>query len=332
MFVAIFVVRFRFDLEINKLFSRERHFDISFLTLKMNKMNNQIFCPKCGRPLRPGSARCLGCGATIPNGPYTPGAPVVPPIPTSPKPMPAAPAKRKSKGNSSSTVLVVVIVSAAVVVLSIIGLIVYLNYSKSVDAVESIVATTMPAKEQSASETTVERIVADVPDVEDEGRVEEQVAVSYPNVLPSGFTSVFDMPGLTPAKSDVIADVRSNCNNGGEQELTGTFSEYPIVMQLTVKTDGQVSGRYAYNSTLQKYGRGDSSWFKFKGQLLVDPSTDSVYMAIVTRNPADGKVFEYALLECVSMYSFSWSGRLCNIKYISEPFGHWYYLDVSRDN
>lgn len=77
--------------------------------------------------------------------------------------------------------------------------------------------------------------------------------------------------------SDYSADMFSNSSSQfGKFNLTGNVKGYPIVMEITC-TEGSngtcnVSGRYAYNSTLKKYGRGESSWFYFSGSGNVDGS------------------------------------------------------------
>lgn len=50
--------------------------------------------------------------------------------------------------------------------------------------------------------------------------------------------------------------------------LSGSVNGYNIVMKMTIKKSGdscRVSGKYAYKSTLNKYGDQDSSWFFFDG-------------------------------------------------------------------
>jgi len=55
------------------------------------------------------------------------------------------------------------------------------------------------------------------------------------------------------------------------------MSGYPIIVKLDIMPDGEVTGKYAYVSTLKKYGDRPSSWFTLKGvasgdELVMDVS------------------------------------------------------------
>lgn len=55
------------------------------------------------------------------------------------------------------------------------------------------------------------------------------------------------------------------------------MSGYPIIVKLDITPDGEVTGKYAYVSTLKKYGDRPSSWFTLKGvasgdELVMDVS------------------------------------------------------------
>lgn len=68
--------------------------------------------------------------------------------------------------------------------------------------------------------------------------------------------------------------------NTGIQRLSGSgqVDKYPIRMELVVDYDNNlVSGRYAYESTLRKYGDTAQAWFPFKGAIYGEQVEYSAY-------------------------------------------------------
>ena len=277
-------------------------------------------CVRCGQPLKLNNRFCSACGGEQPIAPVN-RPPQVPPPNRGHQP--------PKKGGSSLHTVILIVLCLGIVLLT--ALIVYL----------------VKSSDNSESESTIEKSIYDnisqelakiveegKPEVEPMETVDHTERVAAPNVriewLPGGFTEVFGQSSLVAADQTAISKIRDLCD-GRTITLSGTFSDYPIVMELNILSDGKVGGRYAYRSTLEKYGRGKSSWFKFAGQLLSDKWSNDLYMGIVTTNPENGNTFEYALFECSGGYTLNLSGRLCNIKYLADPDGHWYKLYLSQD-
>lgn len=109
-------------------------------------------------------------------------------------------------------------------------------------------------------------------------------------------------------------------------EKTGHFEGYinesPITMEMKIDMDGTVSGRYAYDITLKKYGNKPDSWFPLRGNVLLDNSYRA-YVLLESKNPDTKQVFEYILLE-YSPYD-SWKGHMFNQKYLEDPEKHHLY-------
>ncbi len=134
---------------------------------------------------------------------------------------------------------------------------------------------------------------------------------SLPDWLPSSVLSTFGRTDLSMKSEDWL---RENMKPIENVTLNGKFDTYPIVTEINVGSDGSVSGRYAYKSTLEKYGDKSSSWFKLKGQVLFD-SNDTPFIVMQSINPDSGDVYEYALVEYKHS---SGSGKLFNKKYLDS--------------
>lgn len=97
-------------------------------------------------------------------------------------------------------------------------------------------------------------------------------------------------------------------------------------MQLYVNPDGSVTGKYAYDSTLRKYGDAKSSWFRIEGEMF-DSKSD--YQKIVFRSyaPDTGNVFEYWDLcyDGTEMY-----GSMFNVRYIDSPTKKLYEVNLQK--
>lgn len=106
----------------------------------------------------------------------------------------------------------------------------------------------------------------------------------------------------------------------------GSINAYPITMQLFINPDGSVRGKYAYNSTLRKYGDVKPSWFRIEGDIF-DSERD--YQKIVFRSyaPDTGNVFEYWDLryEGAEMH-----GSMFNVKHIDNPTESLYKVSLQR--
>ncbi len=66
-------------------------------------------------------------------------------------------------------------------------------------------------------------------------------------------------------QAEAEAAVSSSSNPSGYYNISTVTSGYPIVIKLNVSPDGSVSGKYAYESTLRKYGDKPKSWFTISG-------------------------------------------------------------------
>lgn len=151
-----------------------------------------------------------------------------------------------------------------------------------------------------------------------------------PSWLASNILPTFGIRGLSMKSSEYLRDyLRSSMSNLYETNTySGYFDEYPITMQLKIDSDGKVTGKYAYLSTLERYGDTKSSWFPLKGVVLFDEASIP-YLLLESRNPSDNKVFEYALLE----YSPTdkWNGRLFNVSHLTEPNMRFFSLSIDLD-
>ena len=114
----------------------------------------------------------------------------------------------------------------------------------------------------------------------------------------------------------------------------GRINEYDIVVEMTLNYSFEVSGRYAYESTLRNYGDSESSWFKFKGHVLLDEDNYAPYLVLETRNPQTNEIFEYMLLHYTYIEEspfFIWSGRMFNKRYLNEPTQKFYSVEFIPD-
>lgn len=309
-------------------------------------MNNLIQCKQCGRPLKPGSRYCFVCGSpvTAPNDEVLPtpppspvgfNNPILPQSPYSPVNTPGrlyeVGAPPTDDDSSRKRMKMIILALAALLIVSVI-IILVLFISRKND--ESQTGSTDDGYYEESGDNTYLHLYDD--EFDEYGSEPEEAVTIEPEAeaqadlrwLPQNFTRVFDVSHISALSLREVDEIRHFAGDD-DIELSGHFSDYPIEMQLRISADGSVSGRYAYLSTLNKYGRGDSSWFKFSGQLLGD-NAGRVYMGIVTVNPEMGSEFEYALLECEMPRLESCSGRICNVRYINNPNGHWYYINLNR--
>lgn len=67
-------------------------------------------------------------------------------------------------------------------------------------------------------------------------------------------------------------------------------------MKLKLNEDGIIDGKYAYNSTLRKYGDSDSSWFKIEGAVLINNEDNTSRLVLRSIHPDTGKTFEYFVM------------------------------------
>ena len=165
--------------------------------------------------------------------------------------------------------------------------------------------------EESDDSVSVVEVIEDEEVAEDD----EEHKNNIPDWIPDNVLEVFGygngMSRGFPPSTDLTA--------GQTYSYDGYIKEYPISVSITVDEEGNVEGKYAFRSTLNKYGDGPSSWFKFMGVMLCDRENNP-YILFEDKNPADGKVFEYALVKYSG--SDSWAGKMINANYLSEPSEH----------
>lgn len=118
----------------------------------------------------------------------------------------------------------------------------------------------------------------------------------------------------------------SDIDTGISGNYEGSINKYPITMQLSIHADGTVTGKYAYDSTLRKYGDNKSSWFRIEGDIF-DSERDCQIIVFRSYAPDTGNVFEYWNLryDGVEMY-----GSMFNVKHIDHPTEGLYEVSLQR--
>lgn len=185
-----------------------------------------------------------------------------------------------------------------------------------------------PADDAPAKE--VEEMVAADPIADSVAAYEESYDEEYaasgnlPASLPSNFTGAFNVGGLYA--TDLSAFESSNDHDLRQlSSADGYINDLPVTFRLHVSDDGTVTGKYAYRSTLNKYGDHPSSWFKVKGSLL-DSTEGDGYIGFVSYNPDGGKMFEYWLLRVTHDGAFL--GNMMNVRYLDSPTPHLYNVSI----
>lgn len=152
-----------------------------------------------------------------------------------------------------------------------------------------------------------------------------------PDWMPSDFREVMFEEGLSTLSPQNVRDVRRILN--GETYI-GRINDNKIRLAINeIDADGSLRGRYAYQSTLDKYGNEKNSWFEFEGSFMGNAylgGEDTYYLAFKSINPQTGKVFEYWLLE--SDGSDRWSGRMVNVIHKDNPSDNFYDVAIRSTN
>lgn len=119
-------------------------------------------------------------------------------------------------------------------------------------------------------------------------------------------------------------------HSDGDMSLSDTYrgniNDSEIVMELSYESDGTVTGRYAYESTLSRYGYGDSSWYKLRGAVFF---AEASYPRVVLRSyaPDSGKLFEYFDLTDEDM---TLNGTMFNVRHRENPTKSLYRVYLER--
>lgn len=140
----------------------------------------------------------------------------------------------------------------------------------------------------------------------------------------------FHIPDWIPANigKDLMAycyaPTRLNDNNSISGNYKGFINEYPITMKLSIHADGSVTGKYAYDSTLRKYGDINSSWFRINGVVLESELMGLRRIVFRSYAPGSGNVFEYWDLNVGT----EMEGYMFNVKYIENPVDKMYEVHL----
>ena len=173
-------------------------------------------------------------------------------------------------------------------------------------------------------EVAVEDVVDEAP-LEDYDSYSNTEGNSLPNWVSNSIINAFGMRGLS-LREDKSSYFRYTQIGGDEMgRYEGTVGGYPIIWEMKINYDGIVSGKYAFKSTLNKYGDKPKNWFKLKGNLIFD-SDGIPYIIVRDFNPKDDTVFEYLLLEQEGLDN--WSGRMTNKIHLENPNGHFYDVEL----
>lgn len=139
-----------------------------------------------------------------------------------------------------------------------------------------------------------------IEDLDDKG-------LETPDVEPMEVDASGDLPeGVIPdwipesiSQYFISPDFFYSGSTGGIELSTtynGVVNQYPIIMKLKLNEDGIIDGKYAYNSTLRKYGDSDSSWFKIEGAVLINNEDNTSRLVLRSIHPDTGKTFEYFVM------------------------------------
>lgn len=145
-------------------------------------------------------------------------------------------------------------------------------------------------------------------DIEEE---ETESAGTLPDWMPSDFLSVMNTGDMVEAEPAYVRDLLKQLPYFDGERVSGTFGGYPIRFELSISSDGRVSGRYAYESILRRYGTGSVHWFRVEGSVM-RKGDDASFVALHSFHPEDGEEFEYWVMEYNS-YDSRWFGRALNI-------------------
>ena len=93
-----------------------------------------------------------------------------------------------------------------------------------------------------------------------------------------------------------------------DYNINTIVSGYPIIMKFTIDDNGVVSGKYAYKSTLKKYGDVPSHWFKIEGHKY---GSD---LSLIAYHPEYGAFEEWTISLSGSGSNAKVSGTIINNK------------------
>ena len=116
---------------------------------------------------------------------------------------------------------------------------------------------------------------------------------------------------------------------GDNAKYNGFINNYPITAQIRIDSDGKVEGKYAYESTLKKYGDVKGSWFPMRGQILLDSEYIS-YILMETTNPSTNETFEYMLLDLTSGDG-TLHGRMFNKRFLEGGSTNFYSVTLTPE-
>ena len=244
--------------------------------------------------------------------------------------------QQKAKGglgevwNRLSGTMQGIIVAIIVVLLALAGFGIYSAVKSSGDSHDTYdededfdrIELASPSDEE---EVAVEEVVDEAP-LEDYDSYSNTEGNSLPDWVSNSIINAFGMRGFS-MREDKRSYFRYTQIGGDEMgRYEGTVGGYPIIWEMKINYDGIVSGKYAFKSTLNKYGDKPKNWFKLKGNLIFD-SDGIPYIIVRDFNPKDDTVFEYFLLEN-NGYDDSWSGRMMNKIHLDNPNGHFYDVEI----
>ncbi len=150
---------------------------------------------------------------------------------------------------------------------------------------------------------------------------------SLPAWLPDDFARVMSLDGISPMSESEFSKFRDSLY---EDTYSGYVREYPITLKITeINNDGTFRGRYAYNSTLKKYGNKPKNWFNFEGSFMNGyfGSFDYKFMAFKAYKANTNELYEYWLLRYDE--NDTWSGEMVNVIHCDDPDPAEYYYDVT---
>ncbi len=140
-----------------------------------------------------------------------------------------------------------------------------------------------------------------------------------PSWMPASFIEAFGVSDLSQTRNRLSESnlLEKGIDYDREMSLSGKFDDkYPIRLKIQIGSNGSVSGRYAYESTLRNYGDKPSSWFLLDGDVMFDRDY-SPYLALKSYHPDTQQVFEYFLVKVNS--STRYKGTVINKSHINQP-------------
>lgn len=146
-----------------------------------------------------------------------------------------------------------------------------------------------------------------------------------------------DIPSWVPdyISRKLIADdfttVAIDDDKGISGTYKGTINEYPITFKIDYHSDGTVTGKYAYDSTLRRYGDVSSSWFKFDGVAFNAYGQSRQRIVLRSYAPDTGKLFEYWDLIGNGPDDNMIDGSMFNAKYLDNPSSKLYQIHLEPE-